>query len=152
MDPQSSLSGHIVQMSIMRLLNFLNISKITQVSFAEYHSKRNFVEHVYAKENRVLSKHGPFLSIPLHKTASVGSKEHIQNLESVAKKVRRTIVRGSFGGHRLFCQISLLSWLTPGEVKEYQRKMQDDLEAQINAEKEKNVWKCHTLIPTLSHN
>ena len=56
-------------------INFLKLDKVhvTQVSFAEYHSKRNFVEHVHAKENRIFSKHGPFHSKPLHKNTSVGS-------------------------------------------------------------------------------
>ena len=306
--PAEQPSSHIVQMSIVRLLNFLKLDKVTQVSFAEYHSKRNFVERVHAEENRVLSKHGPFHSKPIHKNASVGSKEHMENMESVAEEVRRTIIQGSFGGHQLLCyrgvrtpefifsdekviqdflslneegkegfspqtytptsgealdclamvwgvdksftgrymqdhnalcnnlceyttswrdkysttiyspkidsgcnrleiqpipdylrwfktceahylpleeasmlkgswddipgiflptkvlelcfilvpnpsesiihQISLLSWLTQREVAEYQRKIVDNLEAQINAEKEKNVWKSHTLYRT----
>ena len=74
-------------MSIVRLLNFLKLDKVTQVSFAEYHSKRNFVERVHAEENRVLSKHGPFHSKPIHKNASVGSNEHMENMESVAEEV-----------------------------------------------------------------
>lgn len=65
--PAEQPSSHIVQMSIVRLLNFLKLDKVTQVSFAEYHSKRNLVERVHAKENRVLSKHGPYHSKPIHK-------------------------------------------------------------------------------------
>ena len=101
--PAEQPSSHIVQMSLVRLLSFLKLDKVTQISFAEYHSKRNFVERVHAEENRVLSKHGPFLSKPLHKNASVGSKEHMQNMENVAEEVRRTIIQGSFGGHQLSC-------------------------------------------------
>ena len=73
-------SSHMV---LVRLLSFLKLDKVTQISFAEYHSKGNFVERVHAEENRVLSKHGPFLSKPLHENASVGSKEHMQNIENV---------------------------------------------------------------------
>ena len=101
--PAEQPSSHIVQMTMVRLLNFLKLAKVTQVSFAEYHSKRNFVERVHAEENRVLSKHGPFLSKPLHRNASVGSKEHKDNMEHVAEEVRKTIIQGSFGGRQLLC-------------------------------------------------
>ena len=49
-----------VQMCMACLLRVLKLHKISQMSFAEYHSKRNFVECVHAEENRVLSKHRPF--------------------------------------------------------------------------------------------
>ena len=55
--PAEQPSSCLVQMCLVRLLNFLKLDKITQVSFAEYHSKRNFVERAHAEENRVLSKH-----------------------------------------------------------------------------------------------
>ena len=48
----------------------------------EYYNKRNFVESVHAKENHVLSKHGPFCSTPIHKNMTVGSKEHAENMKS----------------------------------------------------------------------
>lgn len=73
--PAEQPSGSLVQMCLVRLLKFLKLHKITQVSFAEYHSKRNFVERAHAEENRVLSKHGPFDSRPIHKQATPGSKE-----------------------------------------------------------------------------
>ena len=41
----------LVKMCMARLLQFLKLEKITQVSFAEYHSKRNYVERVHAEEN-----------------------------------------------------------------------------------------------------
>ena len=47
-------SSPMVQMCLPRLLHFLNLEKVTQVSFAEYHSKRNFVERVHAEENSVI--------------------------------------------------------------------------------------------------
>ena len=39
----------------------LKVLQHTKISFTEYHSKKkNFVEGVYAEENKALSKHGPF--------------------------------------------------------------------------------------------
>lgn len=90
-------------MCLVRLLNFLKLNKITQLSFAEYHSKRNFVERVHAEENRVLSKHGPFCSTPIHKHVTVGSKWHAKNMERVAGDMRKCIIQGSFGGKPLLC-------------------------------------------------
>ena len=91
--PAEQPSSHLVQMCLVWLLNFLQLDKLTQVSFAEYHSKRNFVKRVHAEENHVLSKHSPFDSKPLHKRATAGSKEHAENMESVAEEVRK------FRGH-----------------------------------------------------
>ncbi len=70
----------LVQMCLVRLLQFLKLNKITQVSFAEYHSKRNFVERAHAEENRVLAAHGPFRSDSRHKYAVAGSHEHYENM------------------------------------------------------------------------
>ena len=60
--PQEKPSSPLVQMCMARILKFLKLNKITQVSLAEYNSKRSSVEQVHAEENRVLSKHGPFSS------------------------------------------------------------------------------------------
>ena len=72
-------------------------------SFAEYHSKRNFVEHVHAEENWVLSKHGPFTSQAIHKNPVVGSMEHHQNMEQMAEEVCKCIRTATFGGKSLLC-------------------------------------------------
>ena len=93
----------LVKMCLVRLLLFLDLHKITQVSFAEYHSKRNFVERVHAEENRVLSKHGPFSSTYVHKNATVGSVEHRDNMEEMAKRIQGCISSGTFGGQQLHC-------------------------------------------------
>jgi hypothetical protein len=61
--PSEQPSSPMVQMLLVRLLKFLGLKKILQVSFAEYHSKRNFVERVHASENFALSRHGPFLGL-----------------------------------------------------------------------------------------
>ena len=53
-------SSPLVKMCLIRLLQILQLRRATQASFAEYHSKQNFVERVHAAENEVLSKHGPF--------------------------------------------------------------------------------------------
>ena len=42
--PSEAPSNLLVQMLLVRLLNFLDLDKATQRSFAEYLSKRNFVE------------------------------------------------------------------------------------------------------------
>ena len=42
--PAEQPSSSLVQMCLVRLLRFLKLDKITQVSFTEHHSKRNFVE------------------------------------------------------------------------------------------------------------
>ena len=73
--PQEKPSNPLVQMCMVRILQVLKLHKITQVSFAEYHSKRNFVERVHVEENRVLSKHGPFISCKVHPSPTVGSSE-----------------------------------------------------------------------------
>ena len=101
--PAEQPSSHLVMMCLVRLLNFLKLDKICQVSFAEYHSKRNFVERVHAEENRVLSKHGPFTSRPIHQQVDPGTKEHKENLEHVAREVCKCIRQGSFGERSLLC-------------------------------------------------
>lgn len=48
--PAEQPSSNLVQMCLARLLNFLKLEKITQVSFAEYHSERNYVERAQGKK------------------------------------------------------------------------------------------------------
>ena len=95
--PQERPSNALVQMCMIRLLQLLKLHRICQVSFAEYHSKRNFVERVHAEENRVLTKHGPFNSHGVHANVSVGSTEHRENMEHMAKEVIECIQTGRFG-------------------------------------------------------
>lgn len=59
--PSEVPSNLLVQMLLIRLLKFLDLDKASQRSFAEYLSKRNFVERVHTVENKVLSDHGHFL-------------------------------------------------------------------------------------------
>ena len=81
--------------------NFFKLKKITGVSFAEYHSKRNFVEPVHAEENRALSSHGPFSSKSVHPSADTGTERHLGNIESMAEEVKKCLQQGSFGRHTL---------------------------------------------------
>ena len=99
--PAEQPSSVIVQMCLVRLRNFLKLDKITQVSFAEYHSKRNFVERVHAEENRVLSSHGPFSSKSVHAVADAGTEYHMANMESMAEEIRKCLLQSSFGGRQL---------------------------------------------------
>ena len=101
--PAEQPSAATVQMCLVRLLLFLNLEKITQIAFAEYHSKRNFVERVHAAENEVLSKHGPFSSNAVHPRATVGLKEHRENMEDMAEEIQGCICSGSFGKEQLLC-------------------------------------------------
>ena len=90
-------------MCMARLMGLLKLHKISQLSFAEYHSKRNFVERVHSEENRVLSKHGPFSSHAIHQHAEVGSSAHKENMEHMASEVCKCISTGRFGGKPLKC-------------------------------------------------
>ena len=83
--PSEQPSSYIVQMCLVRLVAFLKLQKVTQVAFAEYHSKRNFVERVHAQENQALYKHGSFKSHAVHEHATTGSKMHRENMEHSAK-------------------------------------------------------------------
>ena len=91
----------MVQICFVRLLQFLKLQKVVQVSFAEYHSKRYYVERVHAVENEALSKHGPFSSTTVHENARTGSNEHKQNMEAMATEVAGSLSQGMFRGRYL---------------------------------------------------
>ncbi len=103
--PQEKPSNPLVQMCMARLLKLLKLHRICQISFAEYHSKRNFVERVHAEENRVLSKHGPFNSHEVHHrpVTVVGSTDHRDNMEHMADEVLKCLQTATFGGNPLLC-------------------------------------------------
>ena len=73
------------------------------MSFAEYHSKRNFVERVHSIENFALSRHGPFDSHLVHKSSSTGSKEHRENMEAMAKEVQKCLNACQYSKKPLQC-------------------------------------------------
>mgnify|MGYP000067249341 CR=1 FL=1 len=68
--PRSPLVG----MLLVRLQRYLGMKKVSQVSFAEYHSKQNPIERVHASEERELAKHGPFARV----TEEPNTPEHKQ--------------------------------------------------------------------------
>ena len=99
--PAESPSIVLVQMLLVRLRKFLRLKSMTQVSFSEYHSKRNYVKCVYAVENAVLSTHGPFSSPLFNSSCKTGSKIHHKNMEAMAKEVADCLSEGNFGGKPL---------------------------------------------------
>jgi len=101
--PSEAPSNLLVQMLLVRLLNFLDLDKVTQRSFAEYLSKRNFVERVHTVENKALSDHSPFASHRVHETASPGSKEHNENMEHMAIEDIDRISKGVFNKEPIEC-------------------------------------------------
>ena len=73
-----------------------------QVSFAEYNSKRNFVERVHPQVNKALSDHGPFCSHSKYpEVTGPGKEEHRENMEEMAKAVIECIKCATFGGQYL---------------------------------------------------
>ena len=86
---------------LVRLRKFLKLKSVTQVSFSEYHRKRNYVERVHAVENTVLSKHVPFNSKLIHSSCKTGGKMHHENMEAMAKEVADCLLQGNFGGKPL---------------------------------------------------
>ena len=99
--PSEAPSSPLVQMLMVRMLKFLKLEKCTTVSNAEFNSKMNPGERPHAEENRVLSCHGPYSSKLVHGNAVVGSKEHLQNMEAMAREVSSTIKEATFGGKKL---------------------------------------------------
>ena len=95
--PSEAPSNKLVQMCIVRLVNVLNLNKCTQISYAEYHSKRNPAERPHAVENDMLSHHGPFDSQQLHKSPTCGSEEHHENMEQMAQDVISCLSQGKYG-------------------------------------------------------
>ena len=87
--PSEQPSSPMEQMLLARLLKFLKLKKIVQVSFGEFH--RYSVERVNSIENFALSRHGPFDSHLVHKISSTSSKEHRENMEAMAKEVQECL-------------------------------------------------------------
>ena len=98
-DPDSPLT----QMCLARILHLLKLKKISQRSFAEYNSKRNFVERVHAAENTALSRHGAFDSRQIHANPHPGTKEHLENMERMAEDVKNCLSQARFAGKFLEC-------------------------------------------------
>lgn len=101
--PAEEPSSPLVQMLLVRLQRLLNLDRVVQLSFAEYHSKRNFVERVHATENKLLSRHGPFSSSEVHKDRNIqlGSKHHVDNMEKMTENVIDCLRQGRYHGKPL---------------------------------------------------
>ena len=91
----------LVQMLVIRMRYLLGLKSFTQVSYAEYNRKINFVERVHAEENRVLSRHGPFLSKMAHSVYRTGSDEHRANMEQMATETISCLREARFDGEPL---------------------------------------------------
>lgn len=83
----------------MRLGRFLGIKKVTQVSFAEYHSKRNPAESVHTSKEREFGKQGPFVRV----TKEPNTPEHKQAREGMAEQVCEVFSHAKFGGEPILC-------------------------------------------------
>ncbi len=101
--PAEYPSSPLVQMLLVRLLKLLNLDKVVQVSYAEYHSKRNFVERVHAVEDQLLGRHGTFSSNLVHKDMNIspGSVQHTENMEKMSEAVVNCLQQGRFDGEQL---------------------------------------------------
>ena len=96
--PSEQPSSSMVQMCLIRLCKFLNLDRVTQVSFTEYNSKRNFVERVHPQVNKALSAHGAFSSHAIHPDVrGPGKPEHIENIEKMAEDVIDCLKWAKFG-------------------------------------------------------
>ena len=95
--PSEAPANPLVKMLLVRLLRILRLKSITQNSFAEHHSKRNFVERVHAVHNAALSNE-QFSSKAIHKEFEVGDEKHLENMEDLAAKVQECLSHTQYGG------------------------------------------------------
>lgn len=87
---------------MVRMLKFLNLDKIIQISFTEYNSKRIFFERIHAVEDKLLARHGPFSSHAIHVDSNVlGSQKHIENMENTSEAEIESFKQGRFDGRPL---------------------------------------------------
>ena len=84
----------LVKMLLVRLRRLLGLKVAIQLSFAEYHSKRNPVERVHAVYTKELEKHRPFQFPNLH----VDSVEHKKKMEEMSEDVENVLKHAKFGG------------------------------------------------------
>ena len=135
----------LVKMLLVRLRRLLGLKVAIQLSFAEYHSKRNPVERVHAVHTKELEKHGPFQFPNLH----VDSVEHKKKMEEMREDVENVLKHAKFGGeyttvtkgvggenHFVFDDMSQLhAFLSMTE----DRKAKCDMQYQLN--KDSNILK-----------
>ena len=103
--PSEAPASSLVRMLLVRLVNFLNLDKVLQVSFEKLNSKDNPAERPHASENLALSRHGPFKTKEIFRypKAKPGSSEHILNMEEMAEEVISCLKTAKFGGKSFFC-------------------------------------------------
>lgn len=101
--PSEAPASNIVQMLLARLVKFLNLDKAVQRSFAEYLSKRNFVERCHAAENKALERHEPFSSKQINPSAVPGTEAHKENMGKMATDVRVAIDGTMFNKEPIHC-------------------------------------------------
>ncbi|CAG2190070.1 unnamed protein product [Mytilus edulis] len=103
--PSEAPASTVVRMLLVRLVNFLNLEKATQISFEKLNSKDNPAERPHASENLALSKHGPFKSAEIfpHKNAKPGTPKHLENMELMAEQVISCLRSAKFGQNQFYC-------------------------------------------------
>ncbi|CAB3983432.1 zinc finger MYM-type 1-like [Paramuricea clavata] len=158
--PAEQPSSPLVQMFLIRLLRILDLDKITQVSFAEYHSKRNFVERVHAIEDEALSRHGPFTANKIFNDRSIhpGSEKHIANMEEMVKDVSSCLQQAKFGGKSLeACRgIKDSDYIFSDENKQKQFLLLSEVQKEVcdwtyELNKDGLVWRDVEAVWNLSH-
>ncbi|KXJ18944.1 hypothetical protein AC249_AIPGENE25645 [Exaiptasia diaphana] len=95
--PGEAPSSSLVGMWLVRLTRMLQLKSVAQKSFAEYHSKRNFVERVHAVHNTALS-YDVFKSNRIHSNYSPGDSNHKANMEAMASDVKSCLDHTQYGG------------------------------------------------------
>ena len=86
--PSEAPASPLVRMWFVHLARLLQLKSVTQKSFAEYHSKRNLVEHVHAVHNHTLSNE-QFSSNGVHRDYEISDTSHQENMEHMAEKVKQ---------------------------------------------------------------
>lgn len=101
--PGEAPSSSLVAMWLVRLARILQLKSVSQKSFAEYHSKRNFVERVHAVHNASLS-YRVFKSNKIHETYSTGDENHKAKMEAMTSDVKLSLNHTKFGEDHALCK------------------------------------------------
>lgn len=86
----------LVRMCLVRMCHFLQRHTITQISFAEYHSKRNIAERLNAAAQTGLQS---CAVLGQNVSSTPGSEEHRNEMEAMALEVQSAIMSQQFGGN-----------------------------------------------------
>lgn len=140
-----------MQMLHVCLQRFLGLKAVVQMSFAEYHSKRNPVERVHTVHTKELEKHGPF-NVPI---LNVNTLEHETKIEEMGDSVLDVLKGAKFIGKYMTvmkgvgCEKSFIfdhvanlhAFLVMNEDRKAKCDMQYELNKPSNILKELNrVW------------